>query len=222
MPSAHKFARDRIFIDSLRLRCACGTDAFGRLKPQPVLLSVELGTLIARAAADDNVGLSVDYSAIAKELNALDNQPFERAIQLINLVLGLALKRDGVERAKVNLSFEKGILAAKRINWTRSATFREPTEGEWNVHVEGIEVHIIIGINENLHERTQMQPIVIDLTWTVPCNRTEELENINFQREIASIVHVRSELEPSDILESIRNIISIHRITRDSHLGTGS
>src|SRR5436190_14065075 len=94
MPSAHKFANDRIFIDKLCLKCTCGPDAFGRTKPQPVLLSVELGTTIARAAASDRVDLSVDYSALSKQLTTLENESFNNAVEMIDQVAGLALQKD--------------------------------------------------------------------------------------------------------------------------------
>src|SRR5208282_1561655 len=112
MPSAHKFSGDRIFIDKLRLKCTCGPNAFGLAKPQPVLLSVELGTTIARAAASDRVDLSVDYSALSKQLTTLENRNFGSAVELIDQVVELGLQKDGVGKVSVSVSLEKGALAA--------------------------------------------------------------------------------------------------------------
>src|SRR5271154_1149961 len=72
MPAKHKFSRDKIFIEGLLFKCLCGPDAFGRSKPQPVDLSVTLGTTIARAAVEDRVDLSIDYSDLVKRLGKLE------------------------------------------------------------------------------------------------------------------------------------------------------
>jgi len=47
----------------------------------------------------------------------------------------------------------------------RTAWVNDGIKGEWKYKVEGIEVPIIIGIKENLHERTHKQRVCIDLEW---------------------------------------------------------
>lgn len=166
MSLSNKFASDRIFIDSLRLKCTCGPDAFGRTKLQPVILSMELKTSLARAAASDRVDLSVDYSALNKQFMNLDNTTFEGAPELLNRVADLALRMNGVASVCVIVELERGALMAKKVKWERTA-FVDNTTGEWKVTIEGIEVPIIIGIDENVHERTMKQMVHIDLSWNI-------------------------------------------------------
>jgi FolB domain-containing protein len=176
MPLLHKFANDQIFIDSLRLKCTCGPDAFGRLKPQPVLLSMRLGTLIARAAASDCVELSVDYSALSKQLSNLENKTFKSAAEMVDEAAELALQHDGVGKVSVDISLEKAFLRAKKAKLERVVWNEDGRKlGSWKYSIEGVEVPVIIGIEENRHERTQKQMVNIDLTWQTTESRLNSL-----------------------------------------------
>lgn len=189
MPSAHKFSDDRIFVDKLSLKCTCGPNAFGLAKPQPVLLSVGLGTTIARAAASDRVDLSVDYSALSKQLIALEKRTFGSAVELIDHVTEFGLQKDGVGKVSVSVSLEKGVLTAKNVKWERSAPSNNGLN-EWKLSLEGIQVPLIIGIEENIHERTQKQLVIIDLTWDISNASSDVLSSFDIRSAIDSIVNV--------------------------------
>lgn len=166
MPSAHKFESDQIFIDKLKLKCVCGPNAFSQLKPQHVLLSAKLGTSVARAAAYDRVGLSIDYSAFAKDLLAFEDRTFVSVAELLHNVTMIGLQRYGASKVQVEAQVGKGILQARNsimegTMWIENCV----AKGEWNYKVEGIEIPIIIGINENVHERRHKQIVCIDLKW---------------------------------------------------------
>ena len=165
MPSAHKFANDQIFIDNLSLKCTCGPNAFGKVKAQQVALSVKLGTSIARAAAHDRVELSVDYSDLAKDLMAFEDARFESLAELLDKVTRLGVDKYGVRKMFVEGQVEKAVLQARNTVLERTAWVDDGIKGEWKYKVEGIEVPIIIGIKENLHERTHKQRVCIDLEW---------------------------------------------------------
>jgi dihydroneopterin aldolase / 2-amino-4-hydroxy-6-hydroxymethyldihydropteridine diphosphokinase / dihydropteroate synthase len=166
MPLSHKFMNDQILIDSLRLKCTCGPDAFGRPKPQPVLLSVRLGTLIARAAVSDSVELSVDYSALSKQLMKLENRAFDSAADMIDEVAEMALQNNDVGKVFVESCLEKGVLRAKNARIERVVWMDQGTKvGSWKFAIAGVDIPIIIGIEENQHERTQKQLVSIDLIW---------------------------------------------------------
>lgn len=158
-------ANDRIFIDSLRLKCLCGSNAFGRSKPQPIELSVSLGTSIALAAASDNVELSIDYSALGKQLVALENMSFMSVVDLVNQVMKLAFGKEGVQDVCVKVDLPKALLRGKNLKWETTVWAENGQKGEWKCFLEGVEVPVIIGIAENLHERTQKQVVAIDIEW---------------------------------------------------------
>jgi hypothetical protein len=78
----------------------------------------------------------------------------------------LALLHDGVGKVSVDICLEKAFLRAKkakleRIVWNEGGR----KLGSWKYSIEGVEIPIIIGIEENRHERTQKQMVSIDLTW---------------------------------------------------------
>ena len=156
---------DRIFIDSLHLNCLCGPNAFGRSKPQPVELSVSLGTSIALAAASDKVELSIDYSALSKRLIAFEDLKFTSVVDLLNQVTKLALGMERVQDVHVKVDLRKALLRAKNLKWENTAWPENGSKGEWRCSLEGVEVPIIIGIAENIHERTQKQLVAIDIEW---------------------------------------------------------
>jgi FolB domain-containing protein len=191
MPLAHKFANDQIFIDSLRLKCVCGPDAFGRPKAQPVDLSIRLGTLIERAAATDRVDLSVDYSELSKQLTNLEAQGFGSPAELIDTVVDLAMEKEGVWNILVAVNLSKGARMAKNVKWQRNTFPAEGVTDEWKLSFEGIEVPIIIGIEENLHERTMKQIVSIDLTWKLRNSDSTEFSIHDFPGTVDSIIEVR-------------------------------
>jgi dihydroneopterin aldolase len=165
MPAKHKFSHDKIFIEGLLLKCLCGPDAFGRIKPHPVDLSVTLGTMIARAAVDDCVDLSVDYSDLVKQLGKLEEETYSGTVELLDRVVKLGLENEKVGSINVIARLEKGLLCAREVVWEQEAYLEDAVIRSLKCHVRGIQVFIIIGIKENEHERTQKQPVEVDLTW---------------------------------------------------------
>jgi dihydroneopterin aldolase len=59
-------ARDRVFVAGLRIMTVIGVRARERLRPQPLLVDVELATDARRAAATDDLRLALDYGAVAR------------------------------------------------------------------------------------------------------------------------------------------------------------
>lgn len=217
MPSAHKFTSDRIFIDALCLRCTCGPDAFGRVKAQPVLLSIDLGTTVARAAASDRVDLSIDYGALGKELAILEKRSFKSPVELIEEVVGLSLEKDGVGNVSVVVQLEKGALMAKKITWERIAFADYNEKGLWKLGIEGLEIPVIIGVEENTHERTRKQLVRIDLTWEILDHTSKLLCAFDIQNALESIINVQSSSIPSDVSESLSYRKPVHRVPRYLH-----
>jgi FolB domain-containing protein len=209
MPAKHKFSRDKIFIEELRLKCNCGLDAFGRKKPQPVDLSVTLGTTIARAAAEDRVELSVDYSDFVKRLGKLEDERYDEARDLLDRVVELGLEEKHVGSVNVVAKLEKGLLDVRQVVWEAQAFFDGVVKRKLTCHVRGLEVPIIIGIKENEHERTQKQPVEVDLTWS------EDGSDISFFA-VKEVVNLLRAVQPAQKLSDLENCRHILRVTRVS------
>lgn len=62
---------DRIVIRELRVRCIVGTLPEERVTPQEVVISLEIGTDLARAARSGNLAHTIDYAALARQAQEL-------------------------------------------------------------------------------------------------------------------------------------------------------
>ena len=61
-------ALDIIFIEALRVETVIGVYDWERRIRQPVVIDLEMGTDIARAAASDDVADALDYKAVSKRV----------------------------------------------------------------------------------------------------------------------------------------------------------
>lgn len=210
----HTLANDRIFIDSLRLKCLCGPNAFGRSKPQPVELSVSLGTSIALAAASDKVELSIDYSALSKQLIAFEDRGFTSVVDLVNQVTELALGKEGVQDVRVRVDLRKALLRGKNLKWETIAWVENGRKGEWKCSLEGVDVPVIIGIAENLHERTQKQLVAIDIEWHGHDGDSNGLETFPVRDLMDTVIKVGC-FTSILMAECIRHFIRVCGVTSD-------
>ncbi len=64
-------ARDRIFIEELRVDCIVGIYPRERKQPQPLLIELELGLDTAEAAYTGRIAATCDYARVADELATL-------------------------------------------------------------------------------------------------------------------------------------------------------
>ena len=195
MPSAHKFTNDRIFIESFQLKCTCGRDAFGRQKTQPVRVSVDIRTSIARAAASDDVGMSVDYSRLNKKLIGLDGATFEDVPEMMGHIGKIALGMEQVGKRGdvfVTVELEKGALCAEKVVWSAAISGEDEGLKDLRLAVYAVEVPVIIGIRENLHERETCQPVVFDLEWELGDHSIFNPRELDVQAIASSIIRVTS------------------------------
>jgi dihydroneopterin aldolase len=70
-PSGEVAARDAVLIRDLKVPTVIGVHPWERLRPQALLLELELGCDAARAARHDAIGDALDYEAVAKRVVAL-------------------------------------------------------------------------------------------------------------------------------------------------------
>ncbi len=57
---------DKIFIENIKTQAQIGTHSFEKAAPQPLVVSVELGTDIHRAAQEDDLQYALNYDAISR------------------------------------------------------------------------------------------------------------------------------------------------------------
>ena len=68
MRNSGERALDIIFIEALRVETVIGVYDWERRIRQPVVIDLEMGTDIARAAASDDVADSLDYKSVSKRV----------------------------------------------------------------------------------------------------------------------------------------------------------
>jgi FolB domain-containing protein len=91
-------------IKDLALRCVIGLNDWERRKKQDVLINIEFEFDAARAVADDNGELTVDYKTITKRvITGVEGSSFQLLESLANLVLNLVMESPGVLRATVEV-----------------------------------------------------------------------------------------------------------------------
>jgi dihydroneopterin aldolase len=61
----------QIFIENLRVECVIGVHDFERRSRQRLSISVTMTTDLERAAASDDLAATVDYAAVAEQIEAL-------------------------------------------------------------------------------------------------------------------------------------------------------
>src|ERR1700737_222656 len=189
-PSFHKFAKDQLFIDSLSLKCTVGPNALGLMNPQPISLSVSLSTSIARAAASDRTGLSINYEDLANQILEIGDEGFNSVTKLVDRVIGNLLLTEGVGKACVKVDLPKGLLRAKNIRWEKTSWMDNGVKGEWKCTIEGVEVPVIIGIKEHAFERIQKQIVSINLEWHGSEGESIALETFPTTNLVNSIIKV--------------------------------
>lgn len=62
---------DRVIIRELRIRCIVGLLPAERSTPQEVVVSLEVGADLARAARSGDLAHTIDYAALAQRVEAL-------------------------------------------------------------------------------------------------------------------------------------------------------
>jgi 7,8-dihydroneopterin aldolase/epimerase/oxygenase len=84
-------ARDRVFVEGLQIMTVIGVHARERLRPQPLVVDVELATDARRAAAADDLRLALDYGAVARFVTRYVTTHRPRLLETLAEALALRL-----------------------------------------------------------------------------------------------------------------------------------
>ena len=98
-------ALDIIFIEALRVETVIGVYDWERRIRQPVVIDLEMGTDIARAAASDDVADALDYKAVSKRVQQfVGESSFFLVETLAERIAALVLDEFRVPRVRVKLN----------------------------------------------------------------------------------------------------------------------
>jgi len=177
MPSEFPSTSDVVFVDTLRLAANIGPDCWGRVRPQPIEISVYLHlkpSFLQAAGDSDDVVDSIHYGHLTKAITTLiksksenDSSGFEGTDDLIRAVTARAFELAGeaVVEVRVVLGIPKMILLASgfTVDVVAEKIGSSFAVVSKKILVEDIEVPVIIGVNPP--EREEKQRVLVNVTF---------------------------------------------------------
>ena len=95
---------DRIHIHDLRARCIVGTNPEERVNSQDVVINLTLHADLRRAGDSDDIGDTVDYRAVKKDVLAMvEASSYQLIERLAERIAEVCLAHHGVRRVDVLL-----------------------------------------------------------------------------------------------------------------------
>jgi FolB domain-containing protein len=160
---------DVVLLRNLRFELAVGSDAWHRRgKPQPVSISLEIGSGVAiqNAAAGDDVSKALDYGKLYKLVHrklTTSNTNFRDVHALQDAVRNCIASNISV---KIEINLPKALLRAEGgLAYSRVEEYKDgyllPIE---TLSISGIRCACIIGVNP--HERLEKQVVIVSLIFT--------------------------------------------------------
>ena len=93
---------DRLIIRDLRVKATVGVNRWEKAAPQWVGVDLEIGVDAAGAAAADEIGATVDYKRVSREIAALAaSRPYELIETLAEAIASLVVGEHGAQWVRV-------------------------------------------------------------------------------------------------------------------------
>lgn len=154
---------DRIMIKDLKLRSIAGKDMWGKVKPQPIELSLTLKSPVALAGSKDHLPHSIHYGTVTKEVTKyVEATNFESLEALGEGVADLAMSENcGAENVEISVNKPRASLRAEAagIFLTRGKGMRNENI---DVFIRNLRGSTTIGVNP--WEREWKQDVLINVT----------------------------------------------------------
>jgi dihydroneopterin aldolase len=107
---------DTVFIKDLRIETIIGVHPWERQMTQVVLLDLDLGTDVARAARDDDVADALDYEVVAKRVTAFVQEgKFQLIETLADRTAAMLIAEFGVMWLRVTVYKPGALSGAKSV-----------------------------------------------------------------------------------------------------------
>ena len=155
---------DRVILRRIPFSVTVGLDAWGRHKPQPVLLSLEIPYDFQKAAVTDDVSQTLDYGKLYKSLTNKLVDPSEStaelALRIRDVIQPVEFFQANVVLPKGNLRADGGLHFAFEF---RAGESPRETVVMQNLSIKGIRCPCIVGVNP--HEREVKQIVVVNIDY---------------------------------------------------------
>lgn len=107
---------DIIFLHGLKVDCVIGVWDWERRIRQPVIIDLDLGFDIRRAAASDAIDDTLNYKAVAKRLqDFVGNSQFQLVETLAEQIAAILLKEFSLEWVRVRINKRGAVSGARDV-----------------------------------------------------------------------------------------------------------
>jgi dihydroneopterin aldolase/2-amino-4-hydroxy-6-hydroxymethyldihydropteridine diphosphokinase/dihydropteroate synthase len=156
--------QDVVFVYGIQLDAIVGKDSWGRLKPQPLLVDVEVLMNIERAAANDRIDDSLDYRLLYNDcVRSKASETFPSPVDFLHKIKEDISRIPAVIDVKASVTLpralrqsEKGVTFTSPLGLDRSSR-----ESSIRINLHEIRLNCIIGLHA--HEQLAKQPVIIDI-----------------------------------------------------------
>ncbi|KAJ7077311.1 hypothetical protein B0H15DRAFT_862189 [Mycena belliarum] len=153
--------KDTILIKDLRVCSTVGSDRWGKVRPQPIEISIAVEASLVAAGTSDDVADSVHYGNLAKDVvKRTHDTEFPNLLALAESVAQLALEVDSrVSAVDVRVHAKNQFLQAESLGVEIRRT--KAAERRSECLIQDLRANIIIGVNPP--EREAKQAVLVNL-----------------------------------------------------------
>ncbi|KAJ7288452.1 tetrahydrobiopterin biosynthesis enzymes-like protein [Mycena rebaudengoi] len=213
--------KDIIIVRDLRVNSTVGPDRWGKVRAQPILLSIHVEASLVDAGMSDNVVDSIHYGNLAKDcVKRVQDAVFVNLYELAESVAQLALHMDSRVRAvDVQAHAKNQFLQAEslgvEIRRTRNSGSEERLED--SSLICDLRANVIIGVNPP--EREAKQTVLLnlrfrDLDWK-KISETRSWPNIHaaLVKAIEATQYLTLEAFVADIAKEVCKMDAVDTVT---------
>jgi dihydroneopterin aldolase len=188
---------DKVVLRQIPLNITVGLDAWGREKPQPVLLSLEIPVDLRKAAKADDVSETLDYGKLFKKLSNTLAVSSDSAAEMALRIRCALQPPNNFFTAKIVLP--KGNLRAGgglqfTFDFFQEKNSKEQKYLTQTLSIKGISCACTVGVNP--HEREEKQIVIVNLefrgTFTIDASQERLAEYLSpgVKQHFPTIPHV--------------------------------
>ncbi|KAG1799289.1 uncharacterized protein HD556DRAFT_1457741 [Suillus plorans] len=198
---------DVVLVDTIQLTANIGADCWGRLREQPVSITVHLHlkpSFLEISGQSDNVLDSIHYGHLTKAVSAL-SASYTDVRALVHEVThkAFALAGENVDAVRVVVGLPKQILLANDFEIeVITPRGKDSLQQAAKVSVKDLVMPVLIGVNPP--ERLAKQRVITNITFYEKAGMHKEIENTAYLTLEKFVLHiVRSSCLASDAIEAV-------------------
>lgn len=159
---------DIVLINRLRINSKIGTDRWGKVREQPIFISIQIEVPLEACCRSDNVADSIHYGHLAKDVTqhvegSLFSDLGRVAESVADLVLAMDPKVQAVEvQADAPNQFLLASSLSTQLQRTQGGNAALEVQRD-KIRINGLRLGIIIGVNPP--ERIAKQIVLVDITF---------------------------------------------------------